>query len=281
MSEGGKPLFLVRKVAAAQVAEGKSRRQNAFLSLGRSPGGGPSLCVPPSVRLGGPAAYRSYAIVKRIETLTAFMPLEGLQVLDLGCGNGCYTEELARRASRIVGVDAQLDNLRDFESRIPRLVGLGEALPFFDESFDAITMIEVLEHTRDDAAVLRECFRVLRPGGRLALFVPNKLYPLESHPCHMGRVRIGRNIPFFSWLPEFAHRRICHARIYSRGRLLALTRKAGFEAMHLGYIYPPVDSFPLPPMLIRLYRQASWTLERTFLRIFGVSIFGVFSKRSN
>jgi len=47
-------------------------------------------------------------------------------------------------------------------------------------------MIEVLEHTDRDSQVLKECFRVLKPGGFLVLFVPNKLYPFESHPCHIG-----------------------------------------------------------------------------------------------
>jgi len=45
-------------------------------------------------------------------------------------------------------------------------------------------MIEVLEHTASDLGVLRERFRVLSKGGHLVLFVPNQLYPFESHPCY-------------------------------------------------------------------------------------------------
>src|SRR5205814_7616797 len=104
----------------------------------------------------------------------------------------------------------------------------------------------VLEHTENDAKVLTECFRVLKPGGLLALFVPNKLYPFESHPCHIGGLGIGPNIPLVSWLPDFLHKRLCHARIYTRRRLFAMARSIGFQIQKYGFIFPPLDSFPLP-----------------------------------
>jgi SAM-dependent methyltransferase len=52
------------------------------------------------------------------------------------------------------------------------VVGGGEHLPFRDESFDAILLIDVLEHIADDAGVAREATRVLRPGGRVLCMVP-------------------------------------------------------------------------------------------------------------
>ena len=139
-------------------------------------------------------------------------------------------------------------------------------------------MIEVLEHTGSDISALAECFRILRPGGILILFVPNKLYPWESHPCHVGRFSIGRNIPLASWLPESLHRRICHARIYTRRKLFRIARTTGFQIRTMGYIFPPVDSFPLPKRFKQAYRRLSWTLEQSALAVFGVSIFVVFGK---
>jgi ubiquinone/menaquinone biosynthesis C-methylase UbiE len=231
-----------------------------------------------SWRLGGAASYGSYAIEKRMRTILQHVSLDGREVLDLGCGNGSYTREIARRASFVIGLDAQLPNLTSFETPIPRFVGVGEALPFSSESFDVVTMIEVLEHTTDDRAVIVECYRVLRPGGYLALFVPNKLYPMESHPCHIKKYSIGRNIPFASWLPDSVRKHICFARIYSRRRLLGLVRAAGFGVEKVGYIYPPADSFPLPQSLRNVYRSLSWRLEESPLRVFGVSIFALFRK---
>jgi len=52
------------------------------------------------------------------------------------------------------------------------VVGGGEHLPFRDERFDAILLIDVLEHIADDAGVAREALRVLRPGGRVLCMVP-------------------------------------------------------------------------------------------------------------
>jgi SAM-dependent methyltransferase len=153
---------------------------------------------------------------------------------------------------------------------------MGESLPFKSRSFDCITMIEVLEHTHSDTVVLDECRRVLRGGGTLVLFIPNKLYPFESHPSHIGGLALGTNVPFVSWLPGFLHRRISSARIYSRHGITRMARAAGFEVSKVGYIFPPLDFFPLP--LKYTYRRLARRLEETPLRNFGVSIFLVLTK---
>lgn len=228
------------------------------------------------IALGGPASHGSYAVKKRIGKIDETLELTGKCVLDLGCGNGSYTAELARRAASVCGVDVQLPHLKAFRHPIPRVQGAGENLPFAPESFDLITMIEVLEHTNCDREVLKECLRVLKPGGQLVLFVPNKLYPFESHPCHVGRLEIGPNIPLVSWLPEILRKHICPARIYTRKRLFSMAHGAGFQALKCGYIFPPLDSFPLP--FKESYRRAARLLENSPLALFGVSIYAVFQK---
>jgi N-acetylglucosaminyldiphosphoundecaprenol N-acetyl-beta-D-mannosaminyltransferase len=229
-----------------------------------------------SIRLGGPASYGSYAVQKRMETIDESIDLTGKRVLDLGCGNGCYTVELAGRAASVCGVDIQMSHLRSFRQPIPRVQAAGESLPFASESFDVLTMIEVLEHTRSDNQVLKECFRVLKPGGQLVLFVPNKLYPFESHPCRIGAFSIGPNIPLISWFPESLRKRLCDARIYARRRLFSMAHRAGFQACKGGYIFPPLDSLRLP--FKENYRRAARQLEKSFLARFGVSIYAIFQK---
>lgn len=228
------------------------------------------------IALGGPAAYGSYAVEKRIQKIDETVNLKGKRVLDLGCGNGCYTAELARRAAYVCGVDILMPNLKAFRTRIPRFQAAGENLPFASETFDAIAMIEVLEHTHCDSRVLDECFRVLKPGGLLVLFVPNKLYPFESHPCHIADLSLGPNIPFVSWLPRFLRKRLCHARIYTHHELRTITKGAGFQIQQTGYIFPPLDSVRLP--FKQTYRKLVRWLERTPLAVFGVSIYSVFQK---
>lgn len=237
-----------------------------------------SVDVGPSVRLGGPADYGTHAIVKRIGKIDEQVSLQGMRLLDIGCGNGSYTLELSRRAKWVCALDILEANLRAFREPISRVQGVGESLPFATASFDAITMIEVLEHTESDINVLHECFRVLRPGGLLILFVPNKLYPFESHPCHCGNLSLGPNVPFVSWLPAGIRRHLCYARIYTRRQLLSMARSAGFEALHSSYMFPPLDGFPLPWRIKEMYRRYSKRLESTALSIFGVSLFVILQK---
>lgn len=228
------------------------------------------------IALGGPAAYGSYAVKKRIQKIDETVDLNGKRVLDVGCGNGCYTAELARRAAYVWAIDIQTAHLKSFRQPIPRAQGAAENLPFASKTFDVITMIEVLEHTDCDTKVLEECFRTLKPGGLLVLFVPNKLYPFESHPCNIGRLRMGPNIPFVSWLPEFLRAHLCPARIYTRRKLFSMAHQAGFVDHKSGYIFPPLDSFPLP--LKETYRRLANRLEHSPLAKFGVSIYAVFQK---
>ncbi|MFZ0640202.1 MAG: methyltransferase domain-containing protein [Candidatus Acidiferrales bacterium] len=225
---------------------------------------------------GGPAAYGDRGVTARLAKLYRSVNISGLRLLDLGCGNGSYTAELAHRAKWVCGLDAQQQHLTSFRDPIPRVRAIGEMLPFPPDTFDAITMIEVLEHTKSDEAVLAECYRILRRGGRLIVFVPNKLYPFESHPCFLWKKAIGCNIPFVSWLPDSVRKHLCHARIYSKARLLALADGAGFYPEITGYLYPPLDHFPLP--FKDQYGAFARRLEESPLRVLGVSIFAVLRK---
>jgi SAM-dependent methyltransferase len=72
---------------------------------------------------------------------------------------------------------------------MPVIRGVGERLPFVDESFDLIVCLWVLEHLKGPAATLREVRRVLRPGGHFIFVTPNMRNPL------MLVNRIGRALP--------------------------------------------------------------------------------------
>jgi SAM-dependent methyltransferase len=101
----------------------------------------------------------------------------GDRVLDLGCGDGWMTAELARAGAAPTGVEvaqAAVDRARGRHPELDlRLAPLDGPLPIKDSAYDAVWASEVIEHVADTARWLSEIRRVLRPGGRLLLTTPN------------------------------------------------------------------------------------------------------------
>jgi ubiquinone/menaquinone biosynthesis C-methylase UbiE len=122
-----------------------------------------------------PVTYRDH-LMDRYKLLFDWLP-EGGPVLDVGCGNGIFTQHLAKKASPAYGIDHHDGNLEWAREQFPHVNFVkaeGEKLPFDDEFFQSVVCTEVLEHTRDDRATLREIHRVLKPGGTLLLSTPHK-----------------------------------------------------------------------------------------------------------
>ncbi|MEU3573776.1 methyltransferase domain-containing protein [Kitasatospora sp. NPDC036755] len=152
----------------------------------------------------------------------------GDRVLDLGCGGGRHAFECYRRGANVIALDQNAEEIAEVRKWFAAMEQAGEApegasaaaiegnalaLPFEDEYFDKIIISEVMEHIPDDKGVLDEMFRVLKPGGLLAVTVPR-------------------------WLPE----KICwalsdeyhaneggHIRIYRGDELLGKLKDAGLE----------------------------------------------------
>ncbi|HEU5237113.1 MAG TPA: methyltransferase domain-containing protein [Pyrinomonadaceae bacterium] len=99
------------------------------------------------------------------------------RILDVGCGTGANLVLLSEFGDA-QGVDVSPDALAFCRERGLENVRLGaaEALPYGDDEFDLVTAFDVVEHMDDDVAGLREMRRVLRPGGRLLLFVPTFMF---------------------------------------------------------------------------------------------------------
>jgi SAM-dependent methyltransferase len=99
------------------------------------------------------------------------------RILDVGCGTGANLLMLSQYGDA-EGVDISEDALAFCRERGLEKVklGAGEELPYDDGTFDLVTALDVVEHMDDDLAGLREMRRVLRPGGRVLLFVPTFMF---------------------------------------------------------------------------------------------------------
>jgi glycosyltransferase involved in cell wall biosynthesis/ubiquinone/menaquinone biosynthesis C-methylase UbiE len=136
------------------------------------------------------------AFRRRAMTLLDHLDLhDGEMVLDCGCGMGVYMMMMNRlRNVTIVGVDADVGRLEwaEREGVAAQLSRVDiHRLPFATGSFDKVLMSEVLEHLADDRAAMREVYRVLKPGGVLALSVPHANYPLLWDPINKTLEALG------------------------------------------------------------------------------------------
>jgi SAM-dependent methyltransferase len=96
----------------------------------------------------------------------ALQPQAGERILDLGCGDGFLTQQIAESGATVVGVDSSPQMIRAAAERgVDARHASGEALPF-DQEFDAVFSNAALHWITDQDAVLRSVHRALKPGGR-------------------------------------------------------------------------------------------------------------------
>lgn len=203
------------------------------------------------------------------------------QVLVDGCGVGEYLAHLAQQGGCAVGLDIELERTQQARQKTPRVIcAAGETLPFPSDHFELVLNHEVLEHVQDDAQAIAEMVRVLRPGGRLVLFVPNRGYPFETHGIYWrGKYHFG-NIPLVNWLPSKWRDQLApHVEIYTRSDLERLFYHQPVRFIERTVLFGAYDNIIARfPRLGRLLRGILQALEKTPLRIFGLSHFWVVEK---
>jgi len=148
------------------------------------------------------------------------------RILDVGCGTGANLLMLSKYGDA-EGVDISEDALAFCRERgLDKVkLGAGEELPYENGTFDLVTAFDVVEHMDDDLAGLKEMRRVLRPGGRVLLFVPAFmfLWGLQDDVSH-------------------------HRRRYRMSELRRALEEAGFEIERTTYAN---ITFFLPILLMR------------------------------
>lgn len=135
-------------------------------------------------------------------------------VVDIGSADGPSVGWLDARARRVpVDIDP---------TGLPAggVCAAATALPFADASLDVVSAFDVVEHIADEAALLTELRRILRPGGRLLVSVPAYQWAWSSHDVAAG-----------------------HYRRYTRPRLVAALQAAGFDTERVTYAFAATFPF--------------------------------------
>lgn len=174
-------------------------------------------------------AYR-----RRVQTIFEWLePASGDCILDAGCGRGYYLKFFGHACNlKIVGVELErpyltLAKKNLGESTNTQLINASlYDLPFPDNHFDKVIASEVLEHIPDDRRALQSVCRVLRPGGLVAITVPNMNYPYWWDPINRTlETLFGRHIQTGMFAGIWAN----HVRLYDRQTLERTIGQAGLE----------------------------------------------------
>lgn len=187
-------------------------------------------------------------------------------ILDCGSGMGFLLRALARLyPSRLVGLERRAATIKVAQrelagTRVRLTQGDASVLPFTMDTFDKIAMTEVLEHLPSAGAALAEIWRVLRPGGVLALTVPNADYPFLWDPLNKTLERLLHiHVPSDIWW--LAGIWADHVRLYSPQTLRAELEGANFIVEEL----TPYTHYCLPFHHFLVYGLGKNLIQRGLL----------------
>ena len=172
-------------------------------------------------------------IIRRIEA--------GENVLEVGCGPGMLAMKLKEKGAQVTGVDlSRLAIERAVKKGIIAIqVDLDtQPLPFVANSFDAVVSDSALEHIFFSRRAIEECVRVLRPGGKFILLLPNVGHWILRLALLMGRFPYVKNSPtdetHIRFYTVYEAKRIC------KGLGLQVEAVDGSASLWVENFYPPL-----------------------------------------
>ncbi|MCB0405819.1 MAG: 3-demethylubiquinone-9 3-O-methyltransferase [Bdellovibrionales bacterium] len=191
------------------------------------------------------------------------------RVLDVACGGGLVTNPLARDGYKVTGVDISENSLkvaRDQGVKGARFVhGDAFQLPFDSHSFDAVLLMDFLEHVADPGRVLAEASRVLVPGGRLMFSTFNRNW--ASRMLAIEALR---------WFPESPPNVHVYHLFLKPDEVIALAQQCGLKFVEFQGSIPKVFSWPFWSSVFR--RRVHEGFSFVFTSSLRVGYMGCFQK---
>ncbi len=204
-------------------------------------------------------------------------------ILEDGCGVGMYVQHLTPFGGKNIGLEYDFERAAEAGRKSPHIVnGASESLPLPSATFNLILSHEVLEHVQDDRLAVREMLRVLQPGGRIVLFVPNRGYPFETHGIYWkGKYHFGNKL-FVNYLPRSLRDKLApHVRVYSKKDLEKLFADLPVRFIERTIIFGAYDNIIARfGALGKVLRGILQFLEKTPLKTFGLSHFWIVEKKA-
>ena len=219
---------------------------------------------------------------RRLQMIAKWARLEDARVLVAGCGVGTYAHKIrCRYTDKVEAFDIEFDRVRNTQSEIPHAVlAAGEHIPYAKNSFDTVLSHEVIEHVIDDRRSVQEMVRVLKPGGRIVMFCPNRWYPFETHGHYwQGQYHFG-NTPLINYLPNRWRNQLApHVRAYTVAQVRRLFADCPVEINHHSRVFGGYDNIITrigkPAIVIR---DLLYHFEQTVLDTWALSHFLVAQK---
>jgi ubiquinone/menaquinone biosynthesis C-methylase UbiE len=239
-----------------------------------------------SIRIAGGDTAQPLAMGKRLDVIGRHLRPGATRFLDCGCGAGDYVLALMdsiQLDAHGIEFDQEKVSKAWSKSSLKSRISQGDlqSIQSPDSNWDYALLNEVLEHVPNDRIALKEVFRILKPGGYLFIFSPNRWFPFESHGVQLKCPARGvpHWIPFIPYIPLRIGKVFFEywARNYGQSELLQMVTDTGFTIVERDFVWLTFEGISThQPAFIRIakpvLRFMSNRCERIpFVRRFGVS----------
>lgn len=187
---------------------------------------------------------KSKTFISYLDLIERYMKLKNKFLLDIGCATGFFIEEANKRGALSFGVELSSYAAKEASKKFPKKIFLGqiENIEFTASKFDAITMIDMIEHSLNPVKTLKKVYKIIKKGGYILLVTPNT----KSFWAKL----LGK---------KWTNFKEEHLYYFSSKSLRGLIEKNGFDYIEgfnvnkfltLDYIYSQLEIYPTPILSI-------------------------------